>query len=58
MNRIRGVVMLLAGIVALGRGWQIRRGEAAVLACGLGVLALALGVWHLTRGEPPARPRS
>lgn len=58
MNRIRGIVMLLAGAVALWKGWQVRHGETALLAYGLGVLAFVLGLWHLTRREPPARPRS
>jgi len=48
--------MLIAAAVALWKGWQIHRGETAVLAYGLGALALALGVWHLTRKAP--RPRS
>ena len=51
VNRMRGVVMLLAAGVAIWKGWQIHRGETAVLAYGLGVMALALGVWHLRRGE-------
>ena len=50
--------MLLAAAVALWKGWMIHRGEMAALAYGLGVLALALSVWHLTRKEPPARPKS
>jgi hypothetical protein len=53
VNRFRGIVMLLAAAVAIWKGWQIHRGEAAVLAYGLAALALALGVWHLTR--PPRR---
>jgi drug/metabolite transporter (DMT)-like permease len=57
MNRIRGSVMLLAGVAAIWKGWQIHRGEIAVLAYGLGVLALALAVWHLTRNAPTPRPR-
>ena len=51
VHRMRGVVMLLAAGVAIWKGWQIHRGETAVLAYGLGVMALALGVWHLRRGE-------
>lgn len=49
MNPIRGIVMLLAAAVAFWKGWQIHRGETAMLAYGLGALALAMGVWHLTR---------
>lgn len=52
MNRIRGIVMLLAAVVAVWKGWQIHRGETAVLAYGLGALALSVAVWHLTRKAP------
>jgi hypothetical protein len=47
--------MVLAAVVAIWKGWQIHRGETAMLAYGLGALALVLGVWHLTRKEPRAR---
>ena len=46
--------MLLAAAVAGWKGWQIHHGERAAMAYGLAVLALALGVWHLWRKEPPA----
>jgi hypothetical protein len=55
VNRMRGVVMLLAAAVALWKGWQIHRGEYAWLAYGLGAAAVALGVWHLRRGESARR---
>ncbi|MGO8757371.1 MAG: hypothetical protein ACLQG3_04530 [Terracidiphilus sp.] len=55
MNRMRGTVMLLAGAAAGWKGWQIRRGEMAALAYGLCALALAMGVWHLTRRPPEPR---
>jgi hypothetical protein len=57
VNRIRGIVMLLAAAVAIWKGWQIHRGETAVLAYGLGAIALALGVWHLTRKASTPRAR-
>jgi hypothetical protein len=57
VNRIRGIVMLIAAALAIGKGWQIHRGEMAVLAYGLGAMALAVGVWHLTRKAPPPRPQ-
>ncbi len=47
--------MLLAGAAAGWKGWQIRRGEMAALAYGLCALALAMGVWHLTRRPPEPR---
>jgi hypothetical protein len=55
MNRIRGIVMLIAGALAIWKGWQIHRGEMAVLAYGLGALALTVGVWRMTRKGPPVR---
>jgi hypothetical protein len=57
MNRIRGVVMLLAAVVAIWKGWQIHRGETAFLAYGLGALALVIGIWHLTRPDEAHRRR-
>ncbi len=51
MNRVRGVVMLLAGCFALYEGWRTLTGSRAVLAIVLGVVALALAAWHLTRKE-------
>jgi len=54
MNRVRGVVMLVAAGIVFFRGWQIHSGRYALLACALGVLALAMGIWHLTR-KPPIR---
>ncbi|SPE29116.1 hypothetical protein SBA5_70172 [Candidatus Sulfotelmatomonas gaucii] len=47
--------MLLAAAVATWKGWQIHHGKAAVLAYVLGVLALAMGVWDLTRKVPTPR---
>lgn len=41
--------MLMAAAVAIWRGWKIHSGNTALLAYGLGVLALGLAVWHLTR---------
>jgi hypothetical protein len=46
---MRGIVMVLAAALAFWKGWQIHRGDWAVAAFLLGVLALAMGVWHLTR---------
>jgi hypothetical protein len=55
VNPVRGIVMLVAAAIAFWKGWQIHHGETAVLAYGLGAIALTLGVWHLTRQAP--RPR-
>jgi uncharacterized membrane protein YqjE len=55
VNQIRGIVMLLAAALVFWKGWQIHRGEMAVMAYLLGVVALALGLWHLTRKAPQRR---
>jgi hypothetical protein len=57
VNRIRGVVMVLAAAVAAWKGWQIHHGDRAVLASVLAGLALAMGVWELMRKDAKARPR-
>ena len=54
MNLIRGVFMFAIGCYAIYVGWQAHTGQRAVLAYLLGVLAIGLGVWRLTR-KPPAR---
>ena len=51
VNRVRGIVMLLAAALAMWKGWRLHRGEPAMIAYGLGVLALALGIWHLARRD-------
>jgi hypothetical protein len=55
MNRVRGIVMLLAACFAFWRGFKLHTGTMAYLAFSLGVLALGLAIWHLTR--KPDRPR-
>jgi drug/metabolite transporter superfamily protein YnfA len=52
MSRIRGIVMLIAGVFALYEAWRVLSGQRAVLALILGLVALALAAWHLTRKEP------
>ena len=47
--------MLIAAVLAFWKGWQIHRGETAILAYGLGLLALILGLWHLSRKTPQTR---
>ena len=47
--------MLVLACVAFWRGYKIHTGGMVFTAYGLGVLALGLAVWHLTR--KPALPR-
>jgi hypothetical protein len=55
MQPFRGLLMLVAAGIAFYRGWKIHTGREALVAFGLGVLALGLALWHLTRA--PLRPR-
>jgi hypothetical protein len=48
-------MMLLAAGLAFYKGWMIHSGRMAVLAYGLGVVALALAVWHLIQKTPRTR---
>lgn len=54
MSAVRGILMFALGVFAIYRGWVIHTGQQAWLAYGLGVLALALGVWRLLRN--PNKP--
>ncbi len=47
--------MLVAAAFAFYRGWTIYSGRYAFIAYGLGVLALALAIWRLTRKPPQPR---
>lgn len=53
MTHFRGIILLAAGCFALFEGWKIHTGRQALWAYGLGVLAVAVGIWRLTRKEPP-----
>jgi hypothetical protein len=55
MNHFRGLLMLVASIFAFYKGWKIHSGPTSLLGYGLGVAALGLAIWHLTRGAPQRR---
>ena len=52
MNQVRGILLLAAGGFALYQGWRIHTGSAALWAYVLGVVAVALGLWRITRKPP------
>ncbi len=52
MNQVRGILLLAAGVFALVRGWQLHHGSMAVWAWVLGFVAIALGIWRITRKPP------
>jgi len=47
-------MLLAAGVFALYQGWRVHTGYQALWAYGLGVLAVAVGLWRLFRN--PDRP--
>jgi len=49
MNQVRGVMLLLAGGVALFEGFHALHGRQSVTAYLLGVVAIAVGVWRLAQ---------
>jgi hypothetical protein len=53
MNQVRGIVMIALGCFALYQGWTIHTGQHALLAYGVAVLAIAVGIFRLTRKPPP-----
>jgi len=55
MNRVRGVLMLVASVFAFYKGWKIHHGPTSLLGYGLGVMAFGLAIFHLTRAADQRR---
>lgn len=51
MGSIRGLILIIFGLLALYRGWTMHGGERALLTYALGALALAWGMWRIRRGS-------
>ena len=51
MNQVRGILLLAAGGLVLFQGWRLhgRSDHYTLLAVGVGLLAIALGLWRITR---------
>lgn len=47
MGLVRGIVLILFGVVALYRARAVHSGHNAWLLPALGLAALALGIWHV-----------
>jgi hypothetical protein len=59
MNPLRGVVLLIAGCLSLYESWKLWKLHAVpytLFAFVLGVLAIALGIWRITRLLDRPRP--
>ena len=55
MEKVRGILMLAVGAFVLYRGFVMRGTHNAGWAIGLGVAAIALGIWRLLRRPPQRR---
>lgn len=55
MDKVRGILMLFVGAFALYRGIIMHTRKSAWLAIILGLVAIGLGVYRLTRKPPPRR---
>jgi hypothetical protein len=49
MGPMRGVILIIFGILAVYRGWTLHAGLQALLAYALGVVSLAIGGWRVSR---------
>lgn len=49
MNQIRGVVLILLGLLVMVQGVRTMHGSLLYSACGLGLMAIAVGIWRLAR---------
>lgn len=56
MSQFRGAVLVIFGMVAFYRAWQLHSGRMALLAVLLGVVSLAVGVWRIA-SPTEIRPR-
>lgn len=56
MGPMRGVILIVFGILALYRGWTLHAGAQALLAYGLGVVSLAIGGWRVSSRNARRRP--
>ncbi len=56
MDYARGILMLALGVFALYRGFVMMHArQSAWMPFGLGALAIAIGIWRLTRKPPKPR---
>jgi len=56
MDKVRGILMVAVGAFALFRGFVMYGRPHAWLAIVLGLAAVGLGVFRLTRKSPPRLP--
>ena len=55
MEKVRGILLVAVGAFVLCRGFVMRGSPSFWPAVGLGIAAIALGVWRLLRKPAPPR---
>ncbi|MDE3187922.1 MAG: hypothetical protein KGM96_10430 [Acidobacteriota bacterium] len=55
MSKMRGIVLIVLGVLALYHGWTMHPSHPALLAYALGAVAIAIGIWRVTQKPPPRR---
>ena len=55
MDKIRGIVLVVLGILALYHGSTMHPSHSAFLAYALGGFSIAIGIWRLAQKPPPRR---
>lgn len=58
MDKKRGVILLIAGLIAIGEAIMLLHGQKQAIALALGAAAIALGLWRLLRTPPEPRAPS
>ncbi len=53
MDKIRGIVLVVLGILALYHGSTMHPSHSAILAYALGGFSIAIGIWRLSQKPPP-----
>jgi hypothetical protein len=55
LEKFRGVILIVVSCLAFYKAWVFHTGPYAMLGSAVGVLALGVGIYRLTR--KPAAPR-
>ena len=56
MDKMRGIVLIVLGVLALYHGWTMHPSHPALLSYALGGMAIAIGIWRLSSKPPRQLP--
>ena len=55
MDKMRGIVLIVLGALALYHGWTMHPSHPALLSYALGGMAIAIGIWRLAQKPAPRK---